>query len=58
MLEQGLAVLEGMLAYRSRNASAIPDLIKRATDGNHGEDNAGVLLEQHGFEGEDPRRTL
>ena len=52
--ERGIAVLNGMLRYRSRHKGAIPEVIEFARGRNPGAENAASVLEQHGFAGYDP----
>ena len=52
--ERGIAVLNGMLRYRSRHKGAIPEVIEFARGRNPGGENAAGVLEQYGFVGYDP----
>ena len=52
-LQQGLQVLKGMFDYRKLHGGAIPDVVKHARATNPGLDNAGAVLEAHGFTGYD-----
>ena len=52
--ERGIAVLNGMLRYRSRHKGAIPEVIEFARGRNPGAENTAAVLEQYGFVGYDP----
>ncbi len=52
-LQQGLQVLKGMFDYRESHGVAIPEVVKDARASNPGPDNAGVVLQAHGFVGYD-----
>ena len=51
--ERGIAVLNGMIRYRSRHKGAISEVIEFAKWRNPGAENAAGVLEQYGFIGYD-----
>ena len=55
--ERGIAVLTGMLRYRSQHAEAIGELIESIKKLNPGPENAAPVLEAHGFVGVDPEAS-
>ncbi len=48
-LQQGLQVIKGMFDYRAFHGAVIPEVIKFARVRNPGSDNAGGVLDAHGF---------
>ena len=54
VFQNGYRTLRGMIGYRQANNGALPELSKFAIDWNPGSENAGSVLEQHGFVGYSP----
>ena len=52
--ETGIAMLTGMVRYRSSHGDAIPEVVESIKNINAGPENAAVVLEQFGFAGHDP----
>ena len=54
VFQNGYRTLNGMIGYRQANKGALTELSRFAIESNPGSENAGRVLEQHGFVGYSP----
>ena len=55
MYERGNGILQGMIGFRQRHGGDIPEFLKFAKERNPGAENAGAVLDEHGFTAYDPQ---